>query len=132
MIEASSRCRCDELDTTSCSRSRAPSSALAPPVSAHCRPHSYAITAVKRGMARRSIGKLVKQMEAFDARVAGGWQNDALKFEEVLGNERLLNYFCNALPRRRSPPCNARGDALLPPPGATRARRGASNPRPGP
>ncbi len=49
-------------------------------------------------MPLRSLNKLLAQMEHFDAEFAGGFQRDALEFEKVLTNERLLNYFCNALP----------------------------------
>ena len=33
-----------------------------------------------------------------DAEFAGDWQDDALAFDRVLESERLLNYFCDALP----------------------------------
>jgi hypothetical protein len=49
-------------------------------------------------MPLRSIQKLLKQVEAFDAEFAGNWQEDALAFDRVLTDERLLNYFCDALP----------------------------------
>lgn len=49
-------------------------------------------------MPLRSVGKLLEQMERFDQEFSGGWQRDALAFEKVLTEERLLNTFCNALP----------------------------------
>jgi len=49
-------------------------------------------------MPLRSLQKLLTQVEAFDAEFAGGWQHDALAFERVITDERLLNYFCDALP----------------------------------
>lgn len=49
-------------------------------------------------MPLRSLAKLVQQMERFDQEFSGGWQQDALAFEKVLTDERLLNTFCNALP----------------------------------
>lgn len=98
LLEASSRCRCSELDTESLQQiasaeQRAGAAGLGALPAAFLRDHRC-----EASMARRSVGKLVKQLEAFDAEFAGDWQNDALKFEEVLGNDRLLNYFCNALP----------------------------------
>jgi hypothetical protein len=42
--------------------------------------------------------KLVRQMEAFDAEFAGGWQKDALRFDQVVSDERLGVQFCDALP----------------------------------
>jgi hypothetical protein len=49
-------------------------------------------------MPRRSIQKLLTQIEKFDAEFAGDFQEDGLAFEQVVTNERLLNYFCDALP----------------------------------
>jgi hypothetical protein len=49
-------------------------------------------------MPLRSMQKLVSQMEAFDAEFAGGWQKDALRFDQVLNDERLGVQFCDALP----------------------------------
>jgi hypothetical protein len=49
-------------------------------------------------MPLRSLGKLLKQIEDFDREFAGDWQKDALAFEQVLTSERLVGYFCNALP----------------------------------
>jgi len=49
-------------------------------------------------MPLRSLQKLLAQVEAFDAEFAGDWQHDALAFERVITDERLLNYFCDALP----------------------------------
>src|SRR5690606_19041393 len=34
----------------------------------------------------------------FDAEFSGDWQRDALAFDRVITDERLLNYFCDALP----------------------------------
>jgi hypothetical protein len=98
MIEASSRCHCSELDTDSLQQiasaeQRAGAAGLGALPADFLRDHRC-----EAAMARRSVGKLVKQMEAFDAEFAGDWQNDALRFQEVLADERLLNYFCNALP----------------------------------
>ncbi|HET9956847.1 MAG TPA: hypothetical protein VFQ61_20265 [Polyangiaceae bacterium] len=49
-------------------------------------------------MPLRSMRKLVTQMESFDAEFAGTFQKDELTFTSVLENERLLNFFCDALP----------------------------------
>lgn len=49
-------------------------------------------------MPLRSARKLVGQMEQFDQQFAGGWQRDALHFEEVITSERLGVHFCDALP----------------------------------
>ena len=49
-------------------------------------------------MPLRSMQKLVRQMEEFDAEFAGGWQKDALRFDQVMNDERLGVQFCDALP----------------------------------
>ncbi len=49
-------------------------------------------------MPRRSIQKLLTQIEEFDAEFSGNWQEGGLAFDQVITNERLLNYFCDALP----------------------------------
>lgn len=49
-------------------------------------------------MPSRALGKLVKQVERFDEEFSGSFQKDAIAFEQVVDDDRLLNYFCNALP----------------------------------
>jgi hypothetical protein len=49
-------------------------------------------------MPLRSIGKLLSQIESFDREFSGDWQKEALEFEQVLTDDRLIGYFCNALP----------------------------------
>jgi len=49
-------------------------------------------------MPLRSVKRLLEQIEQFDAEWAGKWQDDALRFEQVITNDRLLVQFCDALP----------------------------------
>jgi hypothetical protein len=49
-------------------------------------------------MPLRSMQKLMQQIEQFDAEFAGKWQSDALSFDDVVVDDRLKVYFCNALP----------------------------------
>lgn len=49
-------------------------------------------------MPMRSVGKLLGQLERFDAEFAGAYEEKEIAFDEVLTNERLLVYFCDALP----------------------------------
>jgi hypothetical protein len=49
-------------------------------------------------MGLRSVKKLLAQMEKFDADNAGTWSDDALRFEQVITNDRLRERFCDALP----------------------------------
>lgn len=98
LLEAVPRCDCAELDTRSLSQlvtaeQRAGAATLG------VLPLEF-LRDVRCGasMPLRSISKLVRQMEAFDREFAGRFGKDALEFGDVLANERLLNYFCNALP----------------------------------
>jgi hypothetical protein len=47
---------------------------------------------------RSPVQKVVTDIEAFDEKFSGGYAKDALAFDQVVTNERLLNYLCQALP----------------------------------
>jgi len=91
-------CDCDELDAP----------ALKQLVIAEQRAGTMALGSLPLGFMRdercgasmplRSMQKLLKQIESFDQEFAGKWQEDELSFDKVVTNERLLNYFCDALP----------------------------------
>lgn len=49
-------------------------------------------------MPLRSVGRLLEQIEKFDEEYAGKWQDDTLRFEQIVTNDRLLVQFCDALP----------------------------------
>jgi hypothetical protein len=49
-------------------------------------------------MPLRSVARLLEQIEKFDEEYAGKWQDDTLRFEQVITNDRLLVQFCDALP----------------------------------
>jgi hypothetical protein len=49
-------------------------------------------------MPLRSIKKLIAQIESFDAEFSGAITDDAMKFGDVVVNDRLRVYFCDALP----------------------------------
>jgi hypothetical protein len=49
-------------------------------------------------MGLRSVKRLLEQMENFDADYAGKISDDAVRFEQVITNDRLLVEFCDALP----------------------------------
>ncbi|MGC4094824.1 MAG: hypothetical protein QM756_44280 [Polyangiaceae bacterium] len=98
LSRAFAECRCDQLSTAGLEQllvaeQRAGTATLAALPLAFMRDERCGAS-----MPLRSLGKLVEQMERFDAEFAGGWQRDALEFEKVLTDERLLNTFCNALP----------------------------------
>jgi hypothetical protein len=92
------RCRCGELDAES----------LKALLVAEQRAGTASLAALPLGFLRdercgasmplRSLGKLVTQIEAFDREFSGSWQKEALEFDAVLTDQRLVNTFCNALP----------------------------------
>lgn len=98
VAEALPRCACDELDTAS----------LKLLLSAEQRAGTLSFGALPASFLRdercgasmplRSMAKLVKQIEAFDSEFSGQWQKDILEFDEVVTDDRLLVYFCDALP----------------------------------
>lgn len=98
LLQAVQQCSCDSLDAGS----------LKHLVAAEQRAGAMAFGSLplsflrdrrcEASMPLRSMQKLLKQVEDFDAEFAGDWQNDALSFERVITDERLLNYFCDALP----------------------------------
>jgi hypothetical protein len=91
-------CRCDELDAYGLKRlivaeQRAGTMALG------SLPLSFVRDArCGASMPLRSMQKLLGQIENFDQEFAGAWREDELSFDKVVTNERLLNYFCDALP----------------------------------
>jgi hypothetical protein len=98
LLEALPACRCDELASQSLKQivvaeQRAGSGSIAALPAEFLRDERCGAS-----MPLRSLGKLVAQMESFNAEFSGGYQKDELAFEEVLTNDRLLNTFCNALP----------------------------------
>jgi hypothetical protein len=98
MLHAAPGCRCSDLDTESLQQiasaeRRAGAAGLGYLPASFLRDERCGAS-----MPRRALKKLVQQIEAFDAEFSGAFQKDALTFEEVLKDERLLNYFCNALP----------------------------------
>lgn len=44
------------------------------------------------------LQSVVADIEAFDEKFAGAYASEALSFDQVVTNERLLNYLCQALP----------------------------------
>lgn len=98
LSEAAPRCACSELDTRG----------LEPLIAAEQRAGASSLGLIPAGFLRdercgasmplRSVGKLVQQMERFDREFAGEFREGAVEFNDVLANERLLNFFCGALP----------------------------------
>jgi hypothetical protein len=98
LSEAVPRCSCDSLDTAGLSallfaEQRAGTAALGALPAAFLRDERCGAT-----MPLRSVQRLLEQVEAFDADYAGRYKDDALRFETVVTNDRLLVQFCDALP----------------------------------
>jgi hypothetical protein len=98
LISALPACSCDTLDTASlrlvlAAEQRAGTMTLG----------SMPLTFLRdarcgASMPKRSVEKLLRQVEDFETEFAGDWQKDALAFDEVVTDDRLLVYFCDALP----------------------------------
>jgi hypothetical protein len=98
LSDAVPRCSCDSLDTAGLSallfaEQRAGTAALGALPAAFLRDERCGAT-----MPLRSVQRLLEQIEAFDADYAGRYKDDALRFETVVTNDRLLVQFCDALP----------------------------------
>ncbi|HEX6764907.1 MAG TPA: hypothetical protein VF103_05500, partial [Polyangiaceae bacterium] len=98
MAEAVPGCPCASLDTAGLSalliaEQRAGTATLGALPLAFMRDERCGAT-----MPLRSLKRLLEQIESFDADYAGRFQDDALRFETVVTNDRLLVQFCDALP----------------------------------
>jgi hypothetical protein len=98
LADAVPRCPCASLDTAGLSvlliaEQRAGTAALGALPLAFLRDERCGAT-----MPLRSVQRLLEQIEEFDADYAGRYQDDALRFETVVTNDRLLVQFCDALP----------------------------------
>jgi hypothetical protein len=91
-------CRCDSIDAP----------ALRAVLSAEQRAGTATLGAVplsfvrdercEASMGLRSVKRLLEQIEKFDADNAGNYGDDAVRFEQIVTNDRLREQFCDALP----------------------------------
>lgn len=98
LLESLPRCSCNELDSME----------LREIVLAEQRAGAAALGALPFGFMRDErcgatfgltpLQKIVADIQAFDEEFAGGYGREALEFDQVVTNERLLNYLCQALP----------------------------------
>lgn len=98
MLDAIPKCQCDDLDAD----------ALRQLLVAEQRAGAVALGAVtisflrdercNASMPLDSMQQLLDEIDEFDAEFSGDWKEDALVFEQVVTDERLLNYLCVALP----------------------------------
>ena len=98
LSDAVPHCPCASLDTAGLSvlllaEQRAGTAALGALPLAFLRDERCGAT-----MPLRSLTRLLEQIEQFDADYAGRFTDDALRFESIVTNDRLLVQFCDALP----------------------------------
>ncbi|HVR20785.1 MAG TPA: hypothetical protein VMS65_13840 [Polyangiaceae bacterium] len=98
LSDAVPQCPCTSLDTAGLSvlllaEQRAGTAALGALPLAFLRDERCGAT-----MPLRSLARLLEQIEQFDADYAGRFTDDALRFESIVTNDRLLVQFCDALP----------------------------------
>jgi hypothetical protein len=52
----------------------------------------------RASMPLRSVQQVLTDMERFEDEFSGSWDSTGLTFEQVVTNDRLLNYLCGAMP----------------------------------
>lgn len=52
----------------------------------------------RASMPLRTVQQVLGDVENFEAEFSGNWDESGVRFEEVVTNERLLNYLCTAMP----------------------------------
>jgi hypothetical protein len=98
LSDAVPRCPCASLDTSGLSvlllaEQRAGTATLGALPLSFMRDERCGAT-----MPLRSLARLLEQIEEFDAEWAGRYADDAIRFDTVVTNDRLLVQFCDALP----------------------------------
>jgi hypothetical protein len=98
LLDALPRCKCDELDANE----------LSGLLMAEQRAGAAAVGALPIDFLRdercgASLGltpmqKVVQDIESFDEEFAGGYGPETLDFQQIVTNDRLLEYLCQALP----------------------------------
>lgn len=98
VLGALPQCGCDELDTARL-RQLLAAEQRAGSMSLGVLPIDFLRDArCGASMPLRSLQKLLGQIEAFEEEYSGAYKEGALEFDKVVTEERLLNYFCDALP----------------------------------
>jgi len=98
MLHALPQCECDDLDADAL-RHLLVAEQRAGTVSLGAIPASYLRDRrCSAAMPLDTTQQLLDEIDRFDAEFAGDWKDDALVFEKVVTDERLLVYMCVALP----------------------------------
>ncbi len=98
MIEAVPRCECadinpDGLRNLLAAEQRAGNVALGSMPAAFLKD-----VRCKASMPLRTVQQVLADVESFEVEFSGSWDETGVRFEEVVTNERLLNYLCSAMP----------------------------------
>lgn len=98
MIEAVPRCACadinpDGLRNLLVAEQRAGNVALGSMPAAFLKD-----VRCKASMPLRTVQQVLADVENFEVEFSGSWDETGIRFEEVVTNERLLNYLCSAMP----------------------------------
>lgn len=98
MIEAVPRCECSDINPDGL-RNLLVAEQRAGNVALGSMPAMFLKdTRCKASMPLRTVQQVLGDVEKFDAEFSGSWDETGVKFEEVVTNERLLNYLCSAMP----------------------------------
>lgn len=98
MIEAVPRCACSDINPDGLrnllvAEQRAGNVALGSMPAAFLKD-----VRCKASMPLRTVQQVLADVENFEVEFSGSWDETGVRFEEVVTNERLLNYLCSAMP----------------------------------
>jgi len=98
MIEAVPRCACSDINPDGL-RNLLSAEQRAGNVALGSMPAAFLKDArCKASMPLRTVQQVLGDVENFEVEFSGSWDETGIRFEEVVTNERLLNYLCSAMP----------------------------------
>jgi hypothetical protein len=98
MIAAVPQCKCSDIDPDGL-RSLLVAEQRAGNVAVGSMPAGFLRDVrCRASMPLRTVQQVLGDVESFEAEFSGNWDDSGVRFEEVVTNERLLNYLCTAMP----------------------------------
>lgn len=98
MIDAVPRCACSDINPDGL-RNLLVAEQRAGNVALGSMPAAFLKDArCKASMPLRTVQQVLGDVENFEVEFSGSWDETGVRFEEVVTNERLLNYLCSAMP----------------------------------
>lgn len=98
MIEAIPRCECSDINPDGL-RNLLSAEQRAGNVALGSMPAAFLKDVrCKASMPLRTVQQVLADVENFEVEFSGSWDETGVRFEEVVTNERLLNYLCSAMP----------------------------------